>query len=176
MSNATCTRFKFFFADQDVEQEQWLRAMALKGLHLKKLNLLQLWTFEKGAPADMVYRVDFNAHEAKTDYRKLMEDAGWERAACLTGWQYWRTAAVNGHLPEIFTDAKSKAGKFKRLMTLIVICTLPSVVLFADAGMRHALSSFSLPYLVVIVAALMLNMAALVRLIARLVRMRREQL
>ena len=65
MSKATCTKFKFFFADQDVEQEQWLRAMALKGLHLKKLNLLQMWTFVKGEPADMVYRVDFNSEWQK---------------------------------------------------------------------------------------------------------------
>ena len=176
MSKATCTRFKFFLPDQDVEQEQWLRAMALKGLHLKKLNLLQLWTFEKGEPADMVYRVDFNTEWPNADYCQLLEDAGWERAACLTGWQYWRIKAVNGRSPEIFTDAKSKESKFKRLMTLIVICTLPSVILFASTGMRHALSTFSMPFLVVIVAAFMLNLAGLVRLVARLVRMRRGQL
>ena len=176
MKCATVTVFKFFWADQDVEQEQWLRQMSLKGLHLKKLNLLQLWTFEKGEPADMVYRVDFNSASPTAEYRQLLEDAGWERAACLTGWQYWRTEAVNGSLPEIFTDGKSKEAKFKRLMTLIAICILPGVILFSSAGMRHALSTFSMPYLVVIVAALMLNVAGLVRLVARLVRMRREQL
>lgn len=176
MKCATVTVFKFFWPDQDVEQEQWLRQMSLKGLHLKKINLLQLWTFEKREPADMVYRVDFSSAAPTTEYRQLLKDAGWERAACLTGWQYWRTEAVNGSLPEIFTDAKSKEAKFKRLMTLIVIGILPSVILFSSAGMRHALSTFSLPFIVVIVAALMFNVAGLVRLIARLVRMRRKQL
>ena len=60
-------------------------------------------------------------------------------------------------------------------MTLIAICTLPSVVLFASPGFRHALSTLSMPFLVVVVAAFMLNMAGLVRLVARLVRMRRGQ-
>jgi hypothetical protein len=175
MKRETVTIFKLFWADQDVEQEQWLRQMSLKGLHLEKLNLLQLWTFVKGEPTDMVYRVDFNNESEKADYRQLLEDAGWERAASLTGWQYWRTRAVNGRLPEIFTDAKSKEAKFKRLMTLIVICMLPSVFLFVSPSTRHALPTMSVPFLVVIVVALMLNAAGLVRLVARLFRMRREQ-
>jgi hypothetical protein len=175
MSRATVTRFKFFFPDQDVEQEQWLRAMALKGLHLQKLNMLQLWTFARGEPADMVYRVDFNNGSAKPDYRQLLEDAGWERAACLSGWQYWRTRSVDGRSPELFTDAASKAAKFKRLMTLLFVCSLPSVFLFASPSMRHALSSSSWPFLAVIVGAFGLNLVGMARLVARLVRVRREQ-
>lgn len=175
MKCATVTVFKFFWADQDVEQEQWLRQMSLKGLHLKKINLLQMWTFEKGEPADMAYRVDFNSAAPTAEYRQLMEDAGWERAACLTGWQYWRTAAVNGSLPEIFTDAKSKEAKFKRLLTLIVVCCLPGAMLFLTPNLRHALSTFSWPFNAVLLGALGLNLAALLRLVARLVRMRREQ-
>jgi hypothetical protein len=175
MRKATCTKFKFFFADQDVEQEQWLRAMALKGLHLKKLNLLQLWTFVKGEPADMVYRVDFNNEWQKPDYRQLLEDAGWERAAHLTGWQYWRTKAVNGRAPELFTDAKSKAAKFNRLVATLVVCCLPGAILFLTPTLRHALSTFSWPFIAVLLGTLGLNAAALVRLVARLVRLRREQ-
>lgn len=175
MSNATCTRFKFFFADQDVEQEQWLRAMALKGLHLKKLNVLQMWTFAKGEPADMVYRVDFNNEWQKPDYRQLLEDAGWERAACLTGWQYWRTKAVNGRSPELFTDSKSKAAKFNRLMLTLVVCCLPGAILFSTPELRHALSTLSMPFIALLVGIFGLNVAALVRLAARLVRLRREQ-
>lgn len=34
MSTATVKHFKWFWPDQDIEQEQWLRAMALQGLHL----------------------------------------------------------------------------------------------------------------------------------------------
>lgn len=176
MSTATCTRFKIFLPDQDVEQEQWLRAMALTGLHLKKLNLLQFWTFEKGEPADMVYRVDFNDEWNKPGYRQLLEDAGWERAACLTGWQYWRTKAINGRSPELFTDLNSKQAKFKRLIVIIVAGCLPSLALFGIPAMRHALSTMSMPFLVVIVAALGLNLAGLLRILARLFRMRREQL
>ena len=175
MSSATVTKFKFFWGDQDVEQEQWLREMALRGLHLKKLNLLMMWTFVRGEPADMVYRVDFNIAKEKPEYRQLLEDAGWELAACLTGWQYWRTRAVNGRSPELFTDSLSKEAKLKRLMALIVVCSIPSVILFISPTMRHALSTLSWPFLAVIVGAFALNVVGLLRLVARLVRTRREQ-
>ena len=174
MSSATVTKFKFFFPDQDVEQEQWLRAMAQKGLHLKKLNVLQLWTFTRGEPADMVYRVDFNNESVKPDYRQLMGDAGWERAACLSGWQYWRTKSVDGRSPELFTDAASKAAKFKRLMALLFVCSLPSVFLFASPRMRHALSALSWPFLALIVGAFGLNLVGMARVVARMFRMQRE--
>lgn len=174
MSSATVTKFKFFWTDQDVEQEQWLRQMALRGLHLKKLNLLMMWTFVRGEPADMVYRVDFNIETAKPEYRQLLEDAGWELAACLTGWQYWRARAVNGRSPELFTDSPSKQAKLKRLITLIVVCSIPSVILFISPSMRHGLSGLSWPFLAVIVGAFGLNVVALLRLVARMLRMRRE--
>jgi hypothetical protein len=173
MNRATVTKFKFFWGDQDVEQEQWLRAMALRGLHLKKLNLLMMWTFVRGEPADVVYRVDFNIEKEKPEYRQLLEDAGWELAACLTGWQYWRTRAVNGRSPELFTDPPSKEGKVKRLMTLIAVCSIPGMILFISPGMRHGLSGLSWPFLAVIVGAFGLNVVGLLRLVARLVRMRR---
>ena len=53
--------------------------MAQQGLHLKKLNLLQLWTFVRGDADNVVCRVDFNNKWEKADYRQLLEDAGWER-------------------------------------------------------------------------------------------------
>lgn len=175
MSSATVTKFKFFWSDQDVEQEQWLREMALRGLHLKRLNLPMIWTFVRGEPADMVYRLDFGIDKGKPEYRQLLQDAGWELAACLTGWQYWRTRAINGRSPELFTDSPSKQAKLKRLITLIVVSGIPSVILFASPRLRHGLSGMSWPFLAVVVGALALNLVTLLRLVARVLRMRRAQ-
>ena len=175
MSSATVTKFKWFWPDQDVEQEQWLRAMAQQGLHLRSLNLLQRWTFVKGEPADMVYRVDFNSHADKPDYRKLLEDAGWERAASLTGWQYWRTKAVNGRAPELFTDTASKSVKFWRLLGLIFVCCLPAAILFSSPASRDGLSTLSWPFVALLITAYGLNLVGVVRLFARLVKMRSVQ-
>jgi hypothetical protein len=38
MTTATGTRFKFFWAHQDHEQEAWLRDMAKQGLHLESVH------------------------------------------------------------------------------------------------------------------------------------------
>ncbi|MDL2357304.1 MAG: DUF2812 domain-containing protein [Pseudomonadota bacterium] len=175
MSTATVKRFKWFWPDQDIEQEQWLRAMALQGLHLKSLNLLQFWSFEQGAPADIVYRVDFSNEAIKPAYRQLLEDAGWKEALQFCGWQYWRTQAVNGRAPEIFSDAASKGAKFTRLLGLIVVVSVPSMLLIMSPSKNAGFGQLSWPLLVLTGAALLTNMVSLVRLGARVLRLRREQ-
>ncbi|MES2760096.1 MAG: DUF2812 domain-containing protein [Pseudomonadota bacterium] len=167
MSGASVTKFKFFWADQDVEQEQWLRRMALQGLHLKKLGMLPFWTFEKGEPADIVYRVDYN-EEPKPDYKQLLQDAGWERAAEMMGWQYWRTKAVDGRAPELFTDTDSRAAKLKRVFAVCFLCMVPSALFFASPTMRNTLSTLSTPFIVVITVLLAFNLIGLARLVAKL--------
>ena len=125
--------FKFFWADQDVAQEQWLRAMAKQGLHLKSLNALCVWTFEKGEPADMAYRVDFPSSNDK-HFDQLLEDAGWEKAAVLLGWHYWRKPVEAGVEPEIFTDSASKTQKFKTVLAAICLSTMPITVMLLTSN------------------------------------------
>jgi hypothetical protein len=172
MSSATVKKFKWFWHDQDVEQEHWLRSMAQQGLHLKKLNVLQQWTFEKGEPADIVYRVDFNTQSAKPEYRLLLEDAGWEQAMEHHGWQYWRTAAVDGRAPEIFTDAKNRNAKFTRLLGLIAISSLPLAYAFFGHPPHYLLEQLSAPFLVLLAAGAFINAVALVRLSAKVLKSR----
>jgi len=69
------TRFKWFWHDQDAEQEQWLRRMAQQGLHLELATGI-IWHFKMGAPADVVYRVDYLS-KLDAGYAQLLEDAGW---------------------------------------------------------------------------------------------------
>jgi hypothetical protein len=130
--------FKFFWADQDVAQEQWLRAMAKQGLHLKSLNPLCVWTFDKGEPADMAYRVDFPSTNDK-HFDQLLEDAGWEKAAVLLGWHYWRKSVEAGVEPEIFTDSATKTQKFKNVLAALCLSMMPITVMLltTNKGKLH---------------------------------------
>lgn len=149
MNTSTITKFKFFWPDQDLEQEQWLREMARQGLHLKSVNILSRWTFVQGAPADVTYRVDFNAQRDGSDFHQLFRDAGWEYAAACTGWQYWRRATVQGQAPEIFTDSDSKMGKFRRLLLLLSVGLLAQLPLLARLVlMPNDHASTPVPFLV----------------------------
>ena len=152
MSNDTVSKFKFFWADQDQQQEQWLREMARQGLHLKSANNFFRWSFVKGEKADIVYRVDFS-HEGKNSaYRRLFEDAGWELAAELTGWQYWRKSLVDGQAPEIFTDSESKIGKYRRVLGMLAGAILPTLLIFVVSDPERIASNLSLPFLIPLVA------------------------
>lgn len=178
MSDKTVTRFKFFLAHQDEEQESWLRSMAQQGLHLTKVNPFCFWTFRVGEPADMVYRVNFSNSMAgqASDFRHFMEDAGWTLAAGTTGWQYWCTRAVNGKAPEIFTDNASKAQKFQQVLATLVASGLPMFVWCLLFDVRRVLDQLSLPFVVVLGVAAALYVLvvpyAVVRLLMRMRQLR----
>ena len=153
MSETTITRFKFFWADQDEEQETWLRAMAQQGLHLVDVNPLCFWTFRRGEPADTVYRVNYSSDAKETDFHQLMRDAGWTLAATTVGWQYWRIPAVNGKSPQIFTDQASRMKKFRQLLGLLVASATPLAVwciVMSQQGILQRLSTFSVVLLGII--------------------------
>ncbi len=133
MSNATVTKFKFFWADQDLEQEQWLREMAGQGLHLVRVSVVA-WTFAKGEPADIVYRLDYSSKGRDSDYNRLFEDAGWECATTTMGWHYWRKPVVNGSAPEIFTDSASKIARFQQVLGLLIVLSVPTLLFFPKSA------------------------------------------
>ncbi|MES2316391.1 MAG: DUF2812 domain-containing protein [Pseudomonadota bacterium] len=147
MSGKTTTIYKFFWADQDVEQEQWLREQARKGLHLEHVNIFCGWTFIQGAPADVVYRVDFSTKASNSDYNRLFEDAGWEHAAEVTGWQYWRKAATDGRSPEIFTDNESKIAKLQQVLWGLALCMLPGFIMLTTVNKQSMAEELSAPFL-----------------------------
>lgn len=170
--SGTVTKFKFFFAHQDEEQEAWLRAMAQQGLHLVKVNPLCFWTFRRGEPADIVYRLDFPGANQDPAFLQLMQDAGWTLAATTVGWHYWRTPAVRGKAPEMFTDNASKARKFRQLLALLAMSAMPMFVIFILMDKERVLSQLSMPFLVVLAAVVGLYLLttgyAVLRILLRL--------
>lgn len=146
--STTVRIFKLFWAHEDEQQEAWLRSKAQQGLHLVKVSPFCFWTFRRGEPADIVYRVDFPNASHDAGFRQLMEDAGWALAAQTVGWHYWRTQAVKGKAPALFTDNASKANKFRQRLVLFVAAAMPLFVTFFVLDMPSKLPQLSMPFLV----------------------------
>jgi hypothetical protein len=149
-NTSTLTRFKFFWAHQDEEQERWLRDMARQGLHLVDVNPFCFWTFRRGMPRDVVYRVDFGNAQGNDDFSQLMKDAGWTLAATTTGWHYWCTPVVNGRAPEIFTDSASKIKKFQRLLAVLVCSALPAFIMLLTTDKSSLPFKLSTPSMMIL--------------------------
>jgi hypothetical protein len=75
------------------------------------------------------------------NYLQLFKDAGWEHLGEMGGWQYFRTEAGTGVIPEIYTDPESKAQKYQRLMAILVVF-LPIFIVMStrevDPSSRYA--------------------------------------
>ncbi len=166
----TETRFKFFFAHQDEQQEAWLRSMAQQGLHLLKVNPFGFWTFRRGEPADVVYRVDFPANSKDPAFEQLMQDAGWSLAATTVGWHYWRTQPVRGAAPELFSDSESKLRNFRHRLGVFVASAMPMFIAFVITDKQRALEQLSLPFLLPVLAALLLWVLVMPYTIVQLMR------
>lgn len=176
MSKDTVTIYKLFWADQDVEQEQWLREQSRNGLQLRSVNPLCGFTFTRGAAQDVVYRIDFHSNWDTGSYRQLFEDDGWEHAASVAGWQYWRKAAGNGAEPQIFTDLASQVSKYRQVLLLVAICSLPLAAMVISPRPGAFLDAVSGPGMVVIgfavLVALPINAYGAWRLFKRIRRLR----
>lgn len=173
--NTTVRLFKLFGPHEDERQESWLRSMAQQGLHLVKVNPFCVWTFRRGEPDDIVYRIDFPNASHDPGFRQLMEDAGWTLAATTVGWHYWRTRAVKGQAPELFTVKASKAAKYKQRLAVLVGCSLPLFASIIVLDMPGRLGELSMPFLIAYAALLCFYLLvvpwAIVRLVLRIRRL-----
>ena len=115
-------QFRWFWAWDDEKEEKWLREMAQKGWHFESVALPGFYTFAHGEPRDDAYRLDyFTDTRDFANYLQLFMDAGWEYKGAMSGWQYFRKTVVNGEAPEIFSDWESKAKKYQRILTILVV-------------------------------------------------------
>lgn len=94
--------------------EAWLEELAAEGLHLESVNGFGRYTFRRGEPARVTYRIDVAARgQIDVDYLQLLTDAGWRMAVQRTDHYYWRNAQPEA--PELFTDSPSRALKYRRI-------------------------------------------------------------
>lgn len=137
MQTETMRKFKLFPAWQDEKEENWLRQMSLQGWHLSRLGFPGFYFFEKGAPQDYAYRLDFiTDSKKKQDYYQIFRDAGWEHLGEMSAWQYFRKPSAGGSPPEIYTDPQSKSQKYRRLLGFLLIF-LPLLMINSRTVLEH---------------------------------------
>lgn len=130
-------KFKYFI-DYDKE-EKWLKEMANKGYQLESVSFG--YKFRQAEPKDTVIKIDYRRFKKQEDfieYCTLFEDSGWQHiiGTKSSGTQYFKKMDHNSD-EDIFSDKKSRAGKYKRLSNMFMemaICYLPIFVALQTTG------------------------------------------
>ena len=149
----TVTKIKFWTIADFREEEVWLRELSRQGLHFLRMYVPCFYVFEKGAPRDVIYRLDFTNNDENRDYARMLSEFGWENCGRCVGWVYWRRNAdelwseAEG---ELFSDDESRLDMVKkvvqtRMLPLLVIffaCVLPKLFRALDGGMYGASGFF----------------------------------
>jgi hypothetical protein len=174
-------KHKWFWAWQDEQEERWLREIARHGLHLQKADAFGKYTFVKGAPQDVAYRLDFVPSSKKQeDYFQLFRDAGWEHVGEMMGWQYWRKEIVDSKVPEIFTDKASKIQKYQRLLAFSGMFYPIFVVFLSNYSRWSAMQDSSFLGAIYEIAfflffmIVMLNLVNMLMILRRITRLKRK--
>ncbi len=120
-----------FYLDLENE-EKWLTEMAKQGLGLSRKTVFG-YEFRQIPPQDTVIRIDYRNFNTPADfenYRMLFKDSGWEHIAGTksSGIQYFQRISKKGET-EIFSDASSKAARYRRLSSLWLSLALAYVPL-----------------------------------------------
>ena len=120
MSKERLVKYHVFVAWADEKEERWLEEMAAHGWQLVKGGIR--FVFERDEPREMRYRLDYRMKRPQDEgeYYALFRDAGWEHVCDFMSWHYFRSP-VSAGAPEIFTDAESRAAKYRGLLLLMVI-------------------------------------------------------
>ena len=177
----TVTKLNLFTIADFKEEEIWLRDMARSGLHLLRLAPPFVYVFEKGAPRDVVYRLDFPDNDESGDYARMLGEFGWENCGRCMGWVYWRRDAetMAGEAEgELFSDDESRLDLVKKvirtrmlpLLLLFFVCVLPNLFRAIDGEMYGA-SGFFLGFFSVMTV---LYLCLFIHCGGKLRRMRRE--
>lgn len=118
----TKTMFHIFMAWNSEKEERWLSEQERAGWHLNAVRCFG-YTFEKGAPADVAYRLDWgpSCRKDNAEYLGIFKDAGWEHLGRRGKWNVFRKPVVNGVVPEIYTDPESRIAMYRRVIAFLVV-------------------------------------------------------
>ena len=130
------TKIAFFTIADFKEEEVWLRERACEGLHLARMVAPCFYIFEKGAPEDVIYRLDFPDNGEDRDYARMLTDFGWENCGRCMGWVYWRRRAGLDMVKNIVRT------RMLPLLLLFFACVLPNLFRALDGEMYGASGFF----------------------------------
>jgi len=113
-------QWRYFSPWREAEYEQWLQQQGRRGLHVVRLNSFGFHVFRQGEPADEVYRWAITPSRERSHNDQLYQDAGWQQAAWVHGYQLWRKPADAGGT-EIFTETDSKVRQHMLEMAVMTL-------------------------------------------------------
>jgi len=121
------TVLKWWWGWNVAKIERWLESQEALGWNLVRAGGSGLlFTFVKGEPRQVAYRVDYQT-KVEDDYAQIFEDAGWSLAGSGAGWYYWQQEFTQVK-PEIYTDVESLIGRNRRQMRLLGILLTVQVI------------------------------------------------
>ena len=115
---------KTFFAWQLKKEQAWLESLAKEGYILEDIKFNK-YVFKEAKPIDLIYQFDFQVISKKneSDYLDLFED--WTFVKRFGGWYYFYKERLPDEDIEIYSDNKSKADMFRRLILFLVAVGFP---------------------------------------------------
>lgn len=167
----TKKEFHFWVLPEYEQEEAYLRRMHQSGWKLDHVSLPGVYTFERCAPEDVVYKLDFRPlrGESREAFLSMYQEYGWEYLQDLNDYSYFRKSA-EGAAPEdleIFSDDESRLDMVKRILRWRV----PLISLFALFVLIQSINLFLratfAPGDVILVAFYLLILALYVYIIVR---------
>ena len=136
----TKKEYHFWVLPEYEQEEEYLRKMHNQGWKLAQVSLPGIYTFERCAPEDVVYKLDFRPlqGEDKEAFLSMYRDYGWEYLQDLNDYSYFRKPAADaapGDL-DVFSDDESRLDMVKRILRwrmvpiliIVLLCMLPSLL------------------------------------------------
>lgn len=123
-----------FMPHQYDKEAAYLSKMAAAGWHFCG-GRAPYYKFEKGAPEDVVYQLDFVQEEQQDQsYVQLFADAGWRlvyKMPYAKGcWYYYCKKATHTAADAIYTDGESKLTMIRRVQKIYTFWTLFPLLFF----------------------------------------------
>jgi len=182
------TVVRTFFAWQEEKEEKWLREMSSQGWHLTRVGFFN-YRFEKGKPADMVYKFDFKVlrKSEMDEYIITFKDAGWEYIGNFGSWFYFRTSADGDQNLELYNDNRSMIEKYKRLLLVLGIISFPMmffslpslymrIIDMAEDSVLRSTVIFNiyLPFIIILTVVAVLTVYAIIRILIIIKRLKKD--
>ncbi len=131
-------KIKFFLNFE--KEEKWLGEMEEKGYLFERKSFF--YHFTKTNSSNGIIKIDyrhFKDYNDFTDYISMFEDSGWKHISGTksSGTQYFRLIDKEKN-EDIFSDARSRAGRYKRISDVWLTCEMIFVawfIILASQGM-----------------------------------------
>ncbi len=156
----TKKQFKWFTIFEYEKEQEYLRDMHKSGWRFVKVRGLGMYHFEKCAPQDVIYQLDYNKEglAQKEEYLQMFNDCGWEHLQDYAGYSYFRKPVSSDETAdEIFCDEESRMqmmervikGRMLPLLVIFVAVLLPQFIMNLFSFHDYLLAAFDGGVLVV---------------------------